>query len=742
MENNILEILIIDDNQNDVQLINKYLKDAEDFNFKLVHKNKLSDGLKKIEEKVFNIILLDLTLPDCSGFETVLRARAKSAKIPIIILTGLNNEKMARRAVETGAEDYLIKGKLDSNVLVRSIFHAIERNQMKIAMESLTHSLQINEVRFRKIIEKNSDAIVILDQDGKACFINPTAEIMFNEKEENFIGQFFISPEELIEKSEIEIKNGRDIIIAEIQSVEIEWEKEVAYLLTLRDITERKRIDKELMETEKKYRNLFENSPYPIIIGDQNERIIDCNVSLEKLIRHDKNDIINSSFEDSPLVPQNYISLFKKNYLSVLEGNKEKPIKIEVKLQNGSILWLNLKFSLMTLSNQKLVHILIENVTLVKQSEQEVERLSQTLHEMNALIEHAPQAILLIHPGGKILRINEKAKDLVKLDEDILLSSRIYELFDEESIDIIKKHYDIDIYNLSTPDKIEALIKTNDGTRINVEVMSTILKIADHLIIQSFFSDITERKNFEKNRQLLTDQLIASLDFKTKFLANMSHELRTPLNAILGFSQLLLEKSFGDVNEEQSEFIQDIYTSGEHLLSLINAILDISKFEAGKFDLNLETINLNDFIENVNVTIKALFLNKSDIKYSVQGIKKDDVINVDPLRFKQILFNLLVNAIKFTEKGYVILRGIEKVDYWEFQIEDSGIGIAKEDYDVVFREFGRIENDKTRDISGAGLGLALTKRLVNLHGGEIWFKSEFGKGSLFCFIIPQNKEQN
>lgn len=238
------------------------------------------------------------------------------------------------------------------------------------------------------------------------------------------------------------------------------------------------------------------------------------------------------------------------------------------------------------------------------------------------------------------------------------------------------------------------------------------------------------------DRELLLDKLQSSLEFKSKFLANMSHELRTPLNAILGFSQLLLENSYGELNINQKEFLTDISTAGNHLLSLINSILDLSKIEAGKLVLKIEAIKINELVNEINGVLKPLYLS-NEIDFIVKGITEGDIVFADPLRLKQILYNLLSNGVKFTKKGSISLILNQHDSYSEFQIIDTGIGIEKNNYDVVFREFGRIENDRMESIQGAGLGLALTKRLVNLHGGKIWFKSEFKKGTTFFFTIPK-----
>ena len=216
----------------------------------------------------------------------------------------------------------------------------------------------------------------------------------------------------------------------------------------------------------------------------------------------------------------------------------------------------------------------------------------------------------------------------------------------------------------------------------------------------------------------------------------MSHELRTPLNAILGFSSLLLEDAFGKTNETQKEYLNEINDAGEHLLKLTNWILDLSKIEAGKFKLNIEEFNLLKMLLEICSIVKPLY-EKKDLNIIFEGIDDTISLNADPLRFKQVLLNLIDNAIKYTEKGNIIFRGIEKKDHWEFHVEDTGIGIAEEDMDVIFREFGRVENDKIKHITGTGLGLTFVKKIIKLHGGEIWFESEFGKGTTFFFTMPK-----
>ncbi len=738
-EKNTISILLIEDNPGDSRLIQELLKSAEDFNFNITFSKNLVNGLKNIEENDLDIILLDLTLPDSSGFETILRTREKTNNIPIIVLTGFSDENFARKAVQAGAQDYLIKDQIESNSLVRSIFYAIERNKMNRTIDALMLTLQKNESQLKKIIEKNADSIIIVDKRNIVRFVNPIAEQFFNRNKEDFVGKQFGYPTGPDTKEITVIHKPSKIAIAEVNSVEIEWEGERVDLLTIRDVSEHRMYELKLQESEKRYRDLFENSPYPFLILSKQGVVVDCNSSLEQLFSFSKDEIVNKGYRDTPLVNPENLDLFNKLHSEILEGNFPNPVELRYLKENRFLLWVRLNFSSINIGNQDLIYVLIEDITAIKQSEQELRRLEQTLHDMNVLIEDAPVAIFLIHETGKIIRANQKALKLFQYQLGEILNLMIFDLITSDFSDVITKHYTEDIYNSSDPVKVEITNKRKDGRKIDLEITSTIIAIADNLIIQSFFSDITERKNSERERQKLLDQLISSLEFKSKFLAMMSHELRTPLNAIIGFTSLILDKSYGPLNNDQIDFLTDVSSEANHLKSLIDTILDLSFIDMGKFKLNIETFKLLPILEEIGSIVNHLFIKKG-IKLNLINIEENTRIKADPLRFKQILYNLIDNAIKFTEQGQISLKCGVKDRLWEFQIQDTGIGIAENDYDIVFKEFGRIENDKSKPVPGSGIGLALTKRLIELHGGEIWFESEVGKGTTFFFSIP--KEYN
>jgi signal transduction histidine kinase len=230
-------------------------------------------------------------------------------------------------------------------------------------------------------------------------------------------------------------------------------------------------------------------------------------------------------------------------------------------------------------------------------------------------------------------------------------------------------------------------------------------------------------------------QLEAASQHKSEFLANMSHELRTPLNAIIGFSEVLAEKMFGDVNAKQAEYLQDILESGRHLLSLINDILDLSKIEAGHMELEPAEFDLSGAIDNA-LTLVRERATRRGITLGRTIDERLGIVHGDERKVKQILLNLLSNALKFTpEGGRIDIGGRLDGEIAEVSVADTGVGIAPADQEAVFEEFKQV-GAAERKAEGTGLGLALSRKFVELHGGKIWVRSELGRGSTFTFTLP------
>ncbi len=241
------------------------------------------------------------------------------------------------------------------------------------------------------------------------------------------------------------------------------------------------------------------------------------------------------------------------------------------------------------------------------------------------------------------------------------------------------------------------------------------------------------RMNDELER--LYGELETASRHKSEFLASMSHELRTPLNAIIGFSQVLQQRMFGEVNEKQEEYLEDILSSGNHLLSLINDVLDLSKVEAGQVELESADFSLREALERGIVMVRERAV-RNGVGVSLELAPEVDVVRGDERRIRQVVFNLLSNAVKFTPAGgSVTVAAVRAAGHVEVSVADTGPGIAPEDRERIFEEFQQTEVG-VRQREGTGLGLALSRRLVELHGGRIWVESEPGHGSRFVFTLP------
>jgi signal transduction histidine kinase len=248
--------------------------------------------------------------------------------------------------------------------------------------------------------------------------------------------------------------------------------------------------------------------------------------------------------------------------------------------------------------------------------------------------------------------------------------------------------------------------------------------------------DLGERVNqMNDELQRVYRELEQASRHKSEFLANMSHELRTPLNAILGFSQVLQQKLFGELNEKQGEYIEDILSSGNHLLSLINDVLDLSKVEAGQIELEVAPFSLREAVERGVVMVRER-ASKNGVALAAEVGPEVQVVSGDERRIRQVLFNLLSNAVKFTpEGGRIDVSAARLDDEVQVAVADTGPGIAPGEQERIFEEFQQTDVG-ARQHEGTGLGLALSKRLVELHGGRIWVESELGAGSRFVFTLP------
>jgi PAS domain S-box-containing protein len=400
--------------------------------------------------------------------------------------------------------------------------------------------------------------------------------------------------------------------------------------------------------------------------------------------------------------------------------------------------------------------------TARKQVEEERGKLDQRLRDQHfytrSLIESNIDALITTDPRGIITDVNKQTEALTGCTRDELIGAPFKNYFTDSS----RAEAGINrVLNEGKVTNYELTARARDGTLTIVSYNATTFYDRDRNLQGVFAAahDMTELKRFEQTLQLKNVELEAASRMKSEFLANMSHELRTPLNAIIGFSEVLKDGLIGEISEEQRGFITDIFSSGRHLLSLINDILDLSKVEAGKMMLDLEPVEVRTLFANSFSIIRE----KAAARRIRLNIEAEDLgyIEVDARKIKQITYNLLSNAVKFSnEGGHVTLRAeripgtevgklsgdwtsrsfpLPESQFAEFvkiSVTDNGIGISPDALEHLFKPFSQIDSGLSRKFEGTGLGLAMVKLLAELHGGAAAAESAVGEGSRFTVWLP------
>ena len=497
-----------------------------------------------------------------------------------------------------------------------------------------------------------------------------------------------------------------------------------------RDITEYYRAQQAVRDSEANWRSLVESVP-DIISTINLDYCIEFINRLPPNLGLKPEDIVGKSVFD--FLPEEHHERLRKACAKVIETGELATYEVQGLI---SRYWYASCVGPIQQDGELVGFVMAStNITDRKQAEIELQRSEERFRRA---VLNAPLPIMIHAEDGEVLQISRAWTELTGYTlEDIPTISKWLKQADSQEAEEIKVHL-AELYR--SKERVaegEYVIITKSGERQIWEFSSSLLGALpdERQLGISMALNITERIKTQKAMQQAKETAEYASRAKSDFLANMSHELRTPLNAIIGFAEILRDELVGNINAEQRECINDIHISGQHLLEMINDILDLSKIEAGKMMLQLERFSIVEAVEEVNTIITALAV-KKNLELTLT-YNRDCMIEADRVKFKQIFYNLLSNAVKFTPEGGKVATQLE-VTMTELRAEviDTGIGIAESDQAKLFAPFTQIDTSKSRRYGGTGLGLALTHRLIMLHGGEINVKSQEGKGSKFTLRMP------
>ncbi|MBN1253487.1 MAG: PAS domain S-box protein [Bacteroidales bacterium] len=751
--------LIISKLQTEFNEIIPFLKDSFN-NFDFNQFEKIEDTVFLSEKKSVKIIIADIEF-----LKVIISKKLFKKAFKIAISNNIEKDNLLK--IDAFIEKPIKKNEIFNLI---NLSKKIKENKSKSNSRNKANK---NNLIYSEILNSTKNAFILLNEEKKVIEWNNSAERIFEVNKEDIIGKSY---EDVIQNRTMKAdlidmindnaqKNYSKEYLINIKSItgkkhRILWNitrlidnkgNFKGILAIGQDVTEREKTEIERKRNEAKLKHnllfvntLLNNIPSPVYYKNKEDQYVGCNPEFANLFDLQKEEIIGKKTKDI-VKPEHFAQEIINEDKQLFKTGKYQTKELIWKYKDGSTNNFLLKKTAFLNSDKSIAGLvgIMTAVTDIKVIEQKL-RDSELFYK--SITDSANDAIVLIDNKDQINFLNLAAEKIFKIDKKHALNKNIYQIIFNKNykpeIDLHKK----EILNIKT-DKNKGVVfqlkaKNAKNIEFPIELSMSKISIREQIFHLLIIKDITERKIYEQKLLAAKEKAEESDRLKSAFLSNMSHEIRTPMNAIVGFSQLLTDKIFND--EKKKIFIEQININSESLMQLIEDIIYVSKIEAGKIEIKEAPCELNTILDEIKMSFEEhkRRMGKDNIELILSKGIDDKNLNIttDNQRFRQILTNLIGNALKFTEKGKVEF-GYTKKSEKEllFFVFDTGLGINSKKIEYVFDRFTKVSASKTKLYGGTGLGLSITKDLVERLGGEISLESEENVGSKFYFTLPFNQ---
>jgi len=738
------------------------------------------DGIDMCISERPDVILLDITMPEMDGYEvcSILKSNDQTKTVPVVMVTVANTDKESRiKILECGADAFISKpiDEWELTAQVRAMLRIKESEDRKLdenerlkrLVEERTKALQDelkerknaeealkeSESQFREFFEKAADAIfiaeietgIILDANEAASrlMLMPLNQIVGLHQSKLhppvtyvFTKDSFKRHKELVKQkrstepveNEILRSDGTKVPV-EVLAAEVTIKGKQCLMGTFRDITERKLSLVALQTSEANLKAIVENTM---------ESIWSINTKYE--ILHINNVFAQAFFESFGVKltkGTNIVNALPLELKQIWKERYDRAFKNERFIFEDRVDLGNTFIYIEVAMNPIVINGTVVGASFFGRDISERRRAEEAISISEARLKRAEIASRSgnweFYLNSQIMIASEGAVKLYGVDKN------------QFGYDVVKKiplpeyrpildHALKNLLEKDIPYDVEFKIKTVDTNEIK-DIHSVAVYDKEKRVLFGIIQDITERKQAELELIAAKERAEESDRLKSAFLANMSHEIRTPLNSIIGFSELMTDANFN--SDQQFEFARIINDSGTNLLTILTDIMDISKIEAGQVQLTNTFFSVNSLITDIKQEFSFKAQQKGiDLLLNPLNPSEDIQMECDEIKLRQVLVNLVTNALKFTQKGYVEMGFKLADDRVLFHVKDTGIGIPKVYHKQIFERFRQVEAPETRKYGGNGLGLAISKSLVEILNGQLWVESEPGKGASFYFFLP------